>query len=296
MTQIDFSTVRILPEGFTVRPAQMADIQPAVELLNACSNAVTGENVESLDTLKSFWEMPGIDMHTDTLVIIDEQGNLAGYADVEDMAAPHVHLYCYAAVRPDLWGRGLGSTLADWMVQAAQPHISKAPQEARVTLTQMIPAQHDRAREILLSRGFKHIRSSYTMRIDMPEEPAPLPVPEGITIRPLDMETEFEQAVRCIRLAFRDHFGFVEEPFEESLKRWRHFVGSNPHFDPSIWYVALDGAEIAGTAYCANFIVEDPEMSWVNSLGVRREWRGRGIANALLNTAFREFYRRGKRK
>jgi ribosomal protein S18 acetylase RimI-like enzyme len=37
-------------------------------------------------------------------------------------------------------------------------------------------------------------------------------------------------------------------------------------------------------------------MGWVKSVGVRRNWRGRGIASALLRHAFAEFYRRGTRK
>ena len=37
-------------------------------------------------------------------------------------------------------------------------------------------------------------------------------------------------------------------------------------------------------------------MGWVNSLGVRRPWRRRGLALALLRHAFGVFYRRGKTK
>ena len=37
-------------------------------------------------------------------------------------------------------------------------------------------------------------------------------------------------------------------------------------------------------------------MGWVGTLGVRREWRKRGIGMSLLRHSFNEFYRRGKRK
>ncbi len=54
--------------------------------------------------------------------------------------------------------------------------------------------------------------------------------------------------------------------------------------------------EIAAMNLCNPQITEDPEMGWVGTLGVRRRWRRRGLAQALLRHAFGEFYRRGTRK
>ncbi len=39
--------------------------------------------------------------------------------------------------------------------------------------------------------------------------------------------------------------------------------------------------------------MEFPDEGWVRLVGVRREWRRRGIATALLRTAFGEFWSRG---
>jgi mycothiol synthase len=43
-------------------------------------------------------------------------------------------------------------------------------------------------------------------------------------------------------------------------------------------------------------MAEDPEMGWLFGLGVRRPWRRRGLALALLHHCFGELYRRGRRK
>ena len=87
---------------------------------------------------------------------------------------------------------------------------------------------------------------------------------------------------------FRDHWGFMPGTFED----WSHWTFEREGFDPSLWFLAMDGAEIAGFALCAD---EKEQGGWVHVLGVRRAWRRRGIGLALLYHAFAEFYRRGIR-
>ena len=54
--------------------------------------------------------------------------------------------------------------------------------------------------------------------------------------------------------------------------------------------------EIAGFCLCRKEAYEDPDMGYVNILGVRRPWRRRGLGMALLQHAFAEFYRRGQQR
>ncbi|MEA3396213.1 MAG: GNAT family N-acetyltransferase, partial [Chloroflexota bacterium] len=60
--------------------------------------------------------------------------------------------------------------------------------------------------------------------------------------------------------------------------------------------LAVDGEEIAGISLCKPKMAEDPEMGYVSSLAVLRRWRRQGIALALLQHTFGEFFRRGTRK
>jgi ribosomal protein S18 acetylase RimI-like enzyme len=64
-------------------------------------------------------------------------------------------------------------------------------------------------------------------------------------------------------------------------------------YDPTLWFVAYDGDEIAGYALCKPQEGGDPKLGWVDVLGVRRPWRRRGLALALLLHAFGEFRSRG---
>jgi ribosomal protein S18 acetylase RimI-like enzyme len=128
---------------------------------------------------------------------------------------------------------------------------------------------------------------------------APVPdaeLPEGITLQTFNSETDAEAVYHAENDSFRDHFGYVEQPFEEGFKRFRHFVLDAQDFDPTLLFLAMDGNEVAGINICQAHYFDDPDSGWVGTLGVRRQWRKRGIGLALLCHSFNEFYRRGKRK
>jgi ribosomal protein S18 acetylase RimI-like enzyme len=132
------------------------------------------------------------------------------------------------------------------------------------------------------------------MRIHM-ETPPPAPAwPTGITLRRYNPETDLEAVYRADEEAFRDHFGHIEMPVEDGLKRFKHFMTGYEGFDPSLWFLAMDGDKIAGICLCRKQAHSDPKVGWVNTLAVRRPWRKRGIGLALLRHAFGEFYRRGQ--
>jgi ribosomal protein S18 acetylase RimI-like enzyme len=132
------------------------------------------------------------------------------------------------------------------------------------------------------------------MEIQFDSPPETPPAPQGIIIRPYNPETELEAVVHTMTDSFRDHFGFVERPFEDEMTNFRHHFLGDPIYDPSLWFVAMDGDEMVGISLCRRDGYETPDLGFVNELGVRREWRKRGIANALLKTSFAAFYRLGK--
>lgn len=282
-----------LPLVYTLRSCTLADAAAIADLGNCWSQALLGVNSENVDNFRSLFQAPGFSLEEDTLLVLNQDQQPVGYAELYDIQEPHVRMMCYAFVHPEHTHLGIGTYLVDWMVERAGRGVGRAPAGARVTLTEYLPAQEHAGAEILMRKGFQAVRANFMMRIDMTNPPAPEKTPAGIQIRPINMETDFEEAVRVVRRSFRDHYGFVEEPFEYSLGRWRHIISHNPHFDPSLWFLALDGEQVCGVCYCTPFTEEDPEMGWVQTLGVLREWRGRGVGLALLQTAFTAFYLRG---
>ena len=56
-------------------------------------------------------------------------------------------------------------------------------------------------------------------------------------------------------------------------------------FDPSLWFLAFAGDELAGFSLCRQSSI-DPNAGYVATLGVRRPWRKQGLGEALLLHSF----------
>jgi mycothiol synthase len=286
-----------LPEGFTVRGAQMEDVEPAMKLINAWSQSVIQQD-ESTDAsaVRREWLSPGFDPAEDIRLIFAPDGEIAGYIEVWTTAKPPVHPGIWGRVHPDYEGLGIGTWMLQWGEERAIQVLKDVPDDLRFAPHVGIWYQAERSKKLFEDMGYSYIRTSYHMRIEM-DALVPEPVwPQGITLRTFNPETDAEVVYRADTEAFRDHFGFIEPPFEEGFERFKHFQINYEGFDPTLWFLAMDGDEIAGVNLCRPHYHHDPDLGWVGSLGVRRPWRKRGIGLALLRHSFNEFYRRGKRK
>jgi len=274
----------------------MEDAESAVALFNACAQDLVGETPHDVDAQCVDWRTPQFDLERDTRIVLNEDGELVGYAEVWDVDEPHVRIHGWGRVHPDHRGRGIGSALLAWEEARAREAIGRAPEGTRVILGSGALVKDAPGRELLEANGFEAVRYFRRMVIEMDRRP-PDPVwPDGVTIRAFDPEKDLEATVRSVRDTFSDHWGHVDTPFEEELEFWRHWIGEEKDFDPRIWYLAEAGDEVVATCLCWPKRHEDPDLGWINVLGVARAWRRRGLALALLRQTFGEFYARGKRR
>jgi mycothiol synthase len=287
----------VLPVGFNTRGARLDDVEPAVKLFNAWSrSALQRDEFTDPDDIRNEWVSPGFDLAEDIRLVFAPNGEMVGYIEVWTTARLPVHPWIWGRVHPNYEDLGIGTWLLQWAERRALQALPNIPEDLRFAPRVGIYRQADRSRELFEDMGYRYIRSSYRMLIEM-EGPAPEPVwSEGITFRTYNPEMDAEAVYRAFVESFRDHFGFVEEPFEQGFKRFRHFQLDSEDFDPTLLFLAMDGDQIAGINICQDHVHDDPEVGWVSILGVRRPWRKRGIGLALLRHSFNEFYRRGKRK
>lgn len=197
------------------------------------------------------------------------------------------------AVVPEHRGTGVGAALLGWLVERGFDVARAQPTDAPGWL-EIGASEGDRPREELYeANGFQRLRFYFEMRRPLRELPStPRAVATPLRIVPYDFA--YDDAARAAHNeAFRDHFA-SHELDEETWHRW---VTGHKAFRPDCSYLVFDGDEIAG--YVLNSIHPDdwPGLGftegWTHQLGVRRPWRGRGIATVLLDLSAAAFASEG---
>lgn len=282
----------VLPEGYRAVPGDLDRIEETAALLHRCGVAEAGRGDVTVDTLRVMWTMPGVDVARDILFVVDGSGAIVGVEEMENQS-PHVRSLSFGGVDPDHVGRGIGTALVRWAKQHADHRIGLAAAELRVSQEIWCFGGHAPSRELLVAEGFEPVRTFNEMEADF-DGPVETPtLPPGIEVRPFRFGIDDEAGALAADEAFADHYGHVVRPKEEVVDRLLHWTTS-PDFDADLWWLAWDGDEIAGHLYGSPVSDTNPDHGYVGSLGVRRPWRGRGLARALLLHCFTVFAARGK--
>jgi ribosomal protein S18 acetylase RimI-like enzyme len=285
---------QLLGEGFLIRPASIFDVQTAADLINAWSMDCLGVEETSPEVVHKDWTSPNFHLDESTRVVVSPKGELIGLMEVWDLRNPPVHPFLWWRVHPAWEEDRVDKSLLMRAIDRARQAIPRTPPGARVAAHAEVPSVDGRGKYVLDHLEFMLVRHSLRMVIDL-DTPPPAPLwPEGISWCGYNHAQDAERMCRAQEEAFRDHFGYVAEPFETGYRRWLHHATEGENFDPALWFMAMDGGEIAGMIRGRPYLDEDPGMGWVSALGVRRPWRRRGLGLALLQHLFAIFHQRGK--
>ncbi len=272
-------------------------LEKIVELLNLAERRISGHDFCTVEELRAELTFPGYDLETDVALFFTQDGLLVGYADFWGAAEPRVRQFGFGRVHPDYLGQGLGTQIMEWLDARGNKNVPLAPESARVVMHVRALSSDQITQDLFKNCGFSHVRSSYRMKIDFTSQPEEPEDPEGITIRAVGkLEEDIRKAIWVDYEAFQDHWGVVPEPFEPFYQRFKHWIDNEPNIDLSACYLAMDGDSPVGMCINSLTTTEYPDSGWVNSLGVLRDYRKRGIGLALLKTSFAEFYRRGRKQ
>lgn len=244
------------------------------------------EFITPLEGFVNFYEhMPRTRLDRDVL-IVEIEGRIVAYARVEVRdevdGARILESICF--IHPDRRRQGIGSavltTLEDHLrgLEAALPRV-----EAR--FFEVGGASGSPGHDALFRAfGYAPVRYSFTMvRPNLDDEPD-APLPPGLEVRDVRPE-QMRQIWEAAAEAFRDEWGSAEAT-EEAYQQFLH----EPLNDTSLWRVAWDGDQVAGMVL--PFINRDYNSArgvtrgWVESISVRRPWRRRGLATALIASSF----------
>jgi mycothiol synthase len=188
-------------------------------------------------------------------------------------------------VRPSFRRRGLGRALLHWAEARAREVALVDGRTGPRSLSAWPDDTQTGAIALYEGEGYTINRYGFMMVRDLTEPIADAPLPEGLEVRPV-VEADHRRIWDADVEAFRDHWNPGERT-EADFERWF----ATPELDTSLWRVAWDGDEVAGSVM--NFIFpEDNEVlgirrGWLEHVSVRRPWRRRGLGSALIADSLR---------
>lgn len=264
-----------------------ADYAGSTEAFNRSLAADGIDFALTVDEVAHWYEhASGWDPATDE-VIIEHEGRIAGFAvvrHVPDSDGTEVYgLQC--GLVPELRRKGIGTALLALNMRRARERATAEVPGASVLLHAGTPETAPGAIALYEEAGFTVARYFFDMvQPDISRLPD-LPMPDGLEVRPV-LPDHHRAIFAADSEAFRDHWGGIDE---SEAAFGRYFSG--PAFRPELWRVAWDGAEVAGVVMVrpldAYNAVHGARRVEINGVSVRRPWRGRGLARALVADALR---------
>jgi mycothiol synthase len=290
------STSGELPAGVSVRPFDPAtDFPAAAELIAAAHRHDRIDWAPAADELAHEWSpTPGFRPASDVL-IAERAGFAVGLVAVDwrlrDTKVVH-HLEIW--VRPEDRRHGLGTHLLTWAEGRARASIDLGeggPPDVPHEVGGWGDSEVAGPAELARAHGYRVVRYGFEMRRRL-EAPLPeAPLPDGLEVRPVRPE-DHRRIWDADVEAFADHWERGKR-VEEDFVRW--FTA--PWLDTTLWQVAWDGDEVAGSVLTAIHAEENERLglrvAWLDHVSVRRPWRRRGLAAALIASTLQIVKERG---
>jgi mycothiol synthase len=254
-----------------VRDAREQDAPAIRALLEEHALASFGEVELSEKEIRSWFATPRL-----WIQLAERNGELAGYLDVR----------AEQDRRFEVDARTLDRELAAVLVSAAEEHVRGQADPA--VMRGYVQGDEPALRDAYAAAGWQPIRYSFQMRIELADDVPEPEWPDGLVprnFRPGEEDRVFEANMD----AFADHWDFRPPPLEE----WRRHTVDHYGFDPTLWWLVEDAGELAAISLNQWHFSGDPQFGWIHILGVRPQWRKRGLATALLRHSFRDFRARG---
>jgi GNAT superfamily N-acetyltransferase len=272
-------------DGLTFRGFQGEEDYPKMlAVINGSKKADQDDRSESLEDLRRNYEhLVNCDPAQD-MVLVEVKGETIGYGrvwwqQIENGPRTYTH---FAFLLPAWRGKGIRRAMLRHnearLTEIAARHTSDAPKafEAWAAKTE------EDWTEILKSEGYEPVRYGFAMVRPIDREIPDHPLPDGLEVRDIQ-PGDYDKIWSAAREAFRDHWGFSEAEWADThFEAWQQ----DPTFTPQLWQVAWDGDEVAGMIL--NFINEaenkeyDRKRGYTETICVRRPWRRRGLARALI--------------
>ena len=282
-----------IPRLHLRRFAGEADYRLIASIVQQSYNADGLDRYVQVDDVAQFFERPhNFDPQEDALFVQVGPQAVGFLSTTWRCESGGDRIYQHEGYLLPAWRRkGIGRAMLDHAERRLGLIASEHPTGGRKLLRAMVDDKEIGKLALLKSSGYVPSRHIFSMvRVgaeDLPEAP----LPSGIEIRPAGPE-HYRSVWDAMVEAFADHWGHFP-PTEEHYQRWLE----NRRFQPELWTVAWEGEQIVGMIL--NFIDEEENLArnrkrgYTEDISVRRPWRRRGLARAMLVRSIRRLMEQG---
>jgi mycothiol synthase len=269
----------MLPVGYRLSRPTLDDAAAIYQLVAACDTDVLGRPDLTPGDIADELVEPGFDRDTDGWLVHEPGGRLVAWAwacrkgDSDNVDVTVVARTADDSVAGYLWP----------LVQRRAVEIARELGHDRVVMDTGAYRDDRHRREQLAAQGFEHAATFQRLRIDH-DGPRSRPVrPPGVVIRTGADGDEVRRDGHTVRNeAFAEHFGFVPADYAD----WSAQLSASTTHDWAQLRVVTVGGEPAAMLLGTDSFVDDENCGYVRTLGVRKKFRGRGLARYLLRLAF----------
>jgi ribosomal protein S18 acetylase RimI-like enzyme len=256
-------------------------------ILAVISASEQADQIDRIDTLEEianrYSQLSNCDPYHD-MIFAEINGEVIGYLrGFWQEESETVRVYNSVGFIIPAWRRkGIGNAMLHWMEDRLREVAAAHP--AGLARFFQVEAKHfQEGKVILLERaGYQPVRYFQEMvRLDL-ENISETPLPAGLEVRPV-LPEHYRQIWASADETFQDEWSYTR-PTEEDYQSWL----ADPHFQPHLWQIAWDTATDQVVGHVLTYIDQaqneklNQKRGYTEGIGVRHDWRRRGLARALI--------------
>ena len=269
-----------------------SDLPGMVEVITAAHRADKVDFFMTVDDLAHELEHAVNEDTARDLIVAEIDGRIVAYARASWSIRDGQYTYVSGGeVDPSVRRRGIGRALLHAEQERLRSIAATHPPDLPKRLQAWTFGGQVGTRALLHADGYETIRYFSEMARSLADPIPDRALPDGLEIRPV-APVDHRRIFDAEAEAFRDHWGYREQT-DDDLERMFGY----PDIDTSLWRVAWEGDEVAGVIVTTVPRAENAHLGtkrgWLDQISVRRPWRKRGVASALIVSAMAGLRERG---
>ncbi|MGJ3509766.1 GNAT family N-acetyltransferase [Enemella sp. A6] len=278
----------------TWAPLTPKDLPDFAALVTAIEHLDDAIDRQTLEEMTEYFHSSGSEPEISSLLGRDRGGNPAAWAWNRKYGrdGKPVRIWLRGSVHPVWRSQNIGRRLFDWQIQQAREWYARdfRPGDGPLQLIAYADEKLPGHKHLLLNAGMTPARWYIDMVRPHLADIETVEAPEGVRLVPLT-PARYESVRLAHNQAFESEWGadpVAPHAWEQTLNR----AAARPQWS----WVAVNAEceeEVVGYAICSEFDAEEGRCGWIDHLGVRREWRHRGVASAVVTACMRTFADQG---